>query len=291
MSREQRPGDWAAWMGDGGAAASASVPGTDGEPAVASPADPPSASPAAPPPASPAAPPSASPAASGDDDLEHQLLEGDEDYRRSPRREATRQRVLDAAREVFADQGVMGATVEAICERAGFTRGAFYSNFADKDDVIDALVEREQNRLLEHLEAIFGDVGRQIATAPDLHEVLAGIIDRVMRAVPMDRELSLVQAELETFAIRRPELAGRFLAINRRFRARISGFIADAMTANGRELLVDPLMLTDALIGISQRSGRRAMLDGHEDPNELARVIMPGLLLTFSRPVEATPAS
>jgi len=271
MSREQRPGDWAAWMGSG-----SSVPAH-----APLPEEPPDTHPAG------AADAAAEPVAPLPEEV---TGDGTPDALRSPRREATRQRVLDAAREVFAEQGVVGATVEAICERAGFTRGAFYSNFADKDDVIDALVEREQNRLLDHLDAIFGDVGRQIADAPDLHEALAAIIDRVMRAVPMDREISLVQAELENFAIRRPDLAGRFLAINRRFRARIAGFIADAMTANGRELLVDPEMLTEALIGISQRSCRRAILDGHEDPNELARLIMPGLLLSFSRPVGVAPA-
>jgi len=47
----------------------------------------------------------------------------------SRRREATRQKLLDAAGLVFAEEGLDAASVEAICERAGFTRGAFYSNF------------------------------------------------------------------------------------------------------------------------------------------------------------------
>jgi AcrR family transcriptional regulator len=198
----------------------------------------------------------------------------------------TRQRVLDAAREVFAERGVIGGTVEDICERAGFTRGAFYSNFADKDDVIDALVEREQNRLLDHLDVTFGDIERDLAAAPDLAAVLGPIIERILRAVPYDRELSLVQAELENFAIRRPDLAGRFVAINLRFRQRTAAFIEAAVRRNGRELLVDALLLTDAIIAVTQRSVRRALTDGpHADPNELASAILPGLLLAFSRPV------
>src|SRR5512139_646545 len=79
----------------------------------------------------------------------------DETHARSARREVTRQRVLDAAREVFAERGVIGGTVEDICEAAGFTRGAFYSNFADKADVVRALLAREHGRLLEHLDATF----------------------------------------------------------------------------------------------------------------------------------------
>ena len=49
------------------------------------------------------------------------------------RRQATRERLLDAAFEVFAEQGVHASTVEQIAERAGFTRGAFYSNFTTKE--------------------------------------------------------------------------------------------------------------------------------------------------------------
>ncbi len=192
--------------------------------------------------------------------------------------------MLDAAREVFAERGVIGGTVEDICERAGFTRGAFYSNFADKDDVIDALVEREQNRLLDGVDATFADIEGEIAAAADLATALQAIIGRILRAVPIDRELSLIQAELETFAIRRPDLAGRFVASNERFRQRITAFISDAMRRHGRELLVEPSILTDAIIGITQRSVRRALLDGGDaDPNELAAAILPGLLLAFSR--------
>ena len=68
---------------------------------------------------------------------------------RSARREATRQRILDAARVVFAEKGVFGASIEDICEQAGFTRGAVYSNFADKDDILRAVIEREHQALLD----------------------------------------------------------------------------------------------------------------------------------------------
>ena len=44
-------------------------------------------------------------------------------------RENTKARLLEAAAQVFAEAGLDGASVEAVCERAGFTRGAVYSNF------------------------------------------------------------------------------------------------------------------------------------------------------------------
>jgi AcrR family transcriptional regulator len=210
------------------------------------------------------------------------------DAHRSPRREATRQRILDAAREVFAERGVIGGSVEDICERAGFTRGAFYSNFNDKDDVLDALVEREHTRLLAHLDATFIEVDREVEEADSLEAVLSGMVDRILRSIPVDRQLSLIQTELEIFAIRRPEHAGRFLETNNRFRERIGALIDEAMRRYGRELLVDPSVITDAIVAIAERSVRRALLAGGDaDPDAMASEVLPGLLLALSRPVEA----
>ncbi|MDN5804236.1 MAG: TetR/AcrR family transcriptional regulator, partial [Microlunatus sp.] len=55
------------------------------------------------------------------------------------RRAQTRERLMAAARTVFADRGVEGASVEEICEAAGFSRGAFYSNFGDRSDLVLAM--------------------------------------------------------------------------------------------------------------------------------------------------------
>ena len=54
----------------------------------------------------------------------------------------TRQRLLDAAAEVFAERGYEGATLADIARRAGFTTGAIYSRFRDKAELLLAVVER-----------------------------------------------------------------------------------------------------------------------------------------------------
>lgn len=60
----------------------------------------------------------------------------------SARRARTRERLLTAAVAVFAERGINAASVEEICEAADFSRGAFYSNFADKSDLVLALLDR-----------------------------------------------------------------------------------------------------------------------------------------------------
>jgi len=93
----------------------------------------------------------------------------------SARRRATRERVLEAASEVFAERGFHGATVEDICERAGFTRGAFYSNFSSKDDLVLELSRRHAEDLVERIRRASK---REHASAEDvLRDVLTAMAD------------------------------------------------------------------------------------------------------------------
>src|SRR5271168_4467543 len=62
---------------------------------------------------------------------------------REQSRANTRDRLLAAARSVFARSGFHGASVEEIASEAGFSTGALYSNFTGKEDLFLVLMERE----------------------------------------------------------------------------------------------------------------------------------------------------
>jgi AcrR family transcriptional regulator len=202
------------------------------------------------------------------------------------RREVTRERILDAARDVFAERGVYGGSVEEICARAGFTRGAFYSNFADKDDVLRALISREHARLLEHIDASFGLVDETAASLNgDPRPAIARLADVILRSVPADRLFSLIQEELEIHAVRDPEVARVFLEADARFRSRVADYLVRALSRFGRELAVPPDEATDTVIAIVERSSRRALLAGPDaDPNAMATTILPLVMVALSRP-------
>jgi AcrR family transcriptional regulator len=68
---------------------------------------------------------------------------------RSENRHLTRERLLDAAADVFNRLGFHGASLEAVAEAAGYTKGAVYSNFATKGDLFIALNRRHAARRLE----------------------------------------------------------------------------------------------------------------------------------------------
>jgi AcrR family transcriptional regulator len=61
--------------------------------------------------------------------------------RTRPTRDDTREKLFEAAARVFEEQGAGGASIETIAAAAGFTRGAFYSNFKSKNELIIAMLE------------------------------------------------------------------------------------------------------------------------------------------------------
>lgn len=91
---------------------------------------------------------------------------------RAERQAQTRQELLEAAARVFVRRGFQGSSVEEISAEAGYTRGAFYSNFKSKDEVLvevlrDQVYTRYNNMVQEGLQDL-----RRLPTLHDLGEIL-----------------------------------------------------------------------------------------------------------------------
>lgn len=69
------------------------------------------------------------------------------------RRQQTRDYLLEAAARVFAERGFHGASLDEVAAAAGFTKGAVYSNFKNKEDLFLALLEANQQREMDALHA------------------------------------------------------------------------------------------------------------------------------------------
>jgi AcrR family transcriptional regulator len=91
------------------------------------------------------------------------------------RRAMTRQYLLDAAEIVFAREGFHGATLDEVAAAAGFTKGAVYSNFKNKDDLflelIDDRIEKQFAVVSEVLEGVPHEAAQQL---PRVSELLQG---------------------------------------------------------------------------------------------------------------------
>jgi AcrR family transcriptional regulator len=76
---------------------------------------------------------------------------------REDSREQTTQRLLEAAQRLIAKRGLSAASVEDIAGAAGYTRGAFYSNFASKDDLFIELLRRDHQEATKELLGLIND--------------------------------------------------------------------------------------------------------------------------------------
>ena len=73
--------------------------------------------------------------------------------RSRPRGEVRRSQILDAAAQVFLENGYGGATIDLVIERAGASKATVYSFFGGKDGLFAAIVEERAERIL----SAFGD--------------------------------------------------------------------------------------------------------------------------------------
>lgn len=69
----------------------------------------------------------------------------------SAERDEIRSALIDAAGQVFAEQGYSGARVQSIAERAGLTTGAIYNRFSGKSELLLEALDRHTNQLLEDM--------------------------------------------------------------------------------------------------------------------------------------------
>lgn len=179
----------------------------------------------------------------------------------SPRRERTRERLLDAAYGLFAEHGINGTSIEAVCEAAGFTRGAFYSNFETKESLFLALTEREIRMRMRSLEAAVEhlpeDPVRDGVIAP---EAIATIVAAVMADPRDERRWCLMNAELELLALRDPQVAERFADQEESFRAELADILTRVLTSVGMRFAIDAVAATRVLISAYTCAARDAFL-------------------------------
>jgi AcrR family transcriptional regulator len=140
-----------------------------------------------------------------------------------------RDRVLAAGRAVFAEVGYQKATLDAIAGRAGFSKGAVYSNFASKDDLFLALLQHEVAELRDTL-AVALDEG---SLEDDLRLLATTVLGWAR-----DGRAQLVFAEFRAHAAHDPALARRTAAVRQALVESTAGQLAAVVAARGGRLKV-----------------------------------------------------
>ncbi|MEU5364108.1 TetR/AcrR family transcriptional regulator [Streptomyces sp. NPDC005925] len=161
---------------------------------------------------------------------------GRETGRVTKRRVRTRARLLDAAFAVFSAKGFGRVSIEEVCEAAGYSRGAFYSNFTTLDELFFALYRQRADLIAE-----------QVARALAVDGADPGVpasVDRVTEALLLDVDWLLVKTDFLVHAARDPDVARTLLEHRERLRRAIAGRLA--RTAAGPGPMDLPAVLGDA---------------------------------------------
>lgn len=181
---------------------------------------------------------------------------------RGESRARTRALLIDAAAKVFAERGFTGASVEEITSRAGFSRGAFYSNFATKDDLFLAVLDA-------HIETEVAAVTRTLATEPTPEAFFEFLRSRAIRRAREGREWSLLWAEFWLHVVRHPELAPKLAARQRAARSAIAGVIDSQCTQLGIELPLPATDLASIMLAVDDGLALQEHLDPTAVPEDL----------------------
>ncbi|WP_231114824.1 TetR/AcrR family transcriptional regulator [Lentzea aerocolonigenes] len=176
------------------------------------------------------------------------------------RRIETRQRLLESALAVFAEEGFGRSTVEQVCARAGYSRGAFYSNFETLDELFLAVWEQRSAELISRMREAFEDFRHDAAA--DVDDVVA----HLLRAVPMDEEWFRVSAEFTAHALRYPELRQVIVERERAIAASTAPFLLAALAGIGRTA-PDPGALGQALVAVHDGTALQCLSEpGNPEP-------------------------
>lgn len=188
-----------------------------------------------------------------------------------PTRAQTRQRLLKAAGEVFAQRGYDRASLDDVATAAGLTKGAVYSSFAGKDDLFYALM---RERIDERLALVTEAVERQ-ATVRDITRDAGSGLAQLMSS---QRDWHLLFIEFWARAVRDPKLHDEFARERRSVRGLIAQFL-EALAIEAEVNLPAPAeQLAVAVLALSNGIAIEHLADPDTaDPSTLGVAL--GLLL------------
>ncbi len=200
---------------------------------------------------------------------------------REQSRAQTREKLLAAAREVFARSGFHGASVEEIASEAGYSTGALYSNFDGKEDLFLVLMEREISEQASEISAA-------VRERPTVAERATGGARQWMTMIEREPEALLLFTEFWAYGVRdesvRREVAAQFA----RVRELLTSLIGEGMREFDLELAMPAEQLAVTIDALADGIARQKLADPEAVPDDLMGRVLSLLLEAVTRPAGGT---
>ncbi|CAB3782047.1 hypothetical protein LMG28614_01355 [Paraburkholderia ultramafica] len=187
---------------------------------------------------------------------------------REQSKDQTRERLLDAAQAIFMKKGFVAASVEDIAAAAGYTRGAFYSNFRSKSELFLELLRRDHETMQAGLQAIF-------ASAASREEMEARVL-RYYSNLHRENKCFLLWVEAKLLAVRDGRFRLRFNAFMQEKLEQMSAYIREFSARVGTPMLMEPESLAIGLMGLCDGVQFFYTVDPQNVPTERAEAVLAG---------------
>ena len=179
----------------------------------------------------------------------------------STRRMHTRTTLVEAGVLVFAVKGIAGASIEEICEAGGLTRGAFYSNFSSRDDLVLATIELRTAETLDRLDLTIQRWKERLGSrvVEDIGALLTTFIEETFNEKRQTVAETIAEQEIELYCLRVPQLYARYQELDARRLERLSALVATALDIVGARTRIPLENLLTVLISIYLQTALQAL--------------------------------
>ncbi|MEA3117430.1 MAG: hypothetical protein QOI13_700 [Paraburkholderia sp.] len=191
---------------------------------------------------------------------------------REESRDQTRERLIEAARTMFIKKGFVATSVEDIAAAAGYTRGAFYSNFGGKADLLIELLRRDHERMQADFQSIMEEGG----TRKEMETRAVEYYSRLFR----NEESFPIWVEAKLLASRDAKFRVRFNAFRNEKLDQIAAYIRAFSARVGTPLPLPAQTLALGLVSLCDGVQFFRMCDPQQVTEEVTETVLAGF---FSR--------
>ena len=200
---------------------------------------------------------------------------------RAKSQQQTRDALLQAGAALIAQNGFAGASVRDIAARAGFTQGAFYSNFQSKDELVFAIMRRLFQHAYDSISMFSKDTSK--STGEMVAEASAWLQD-----ICGSDEKAQLEAEISLHAMRDAKFAESYFALLEEHSEKMTKIVEEIAKARNMELCAPVDQIAKGMIAMAR--GLKLMMP-HNDPKTVIETLAIFLDATMQSCSAGTPAA
>jgi AcrR family transcriptional regulator len=182
---------------------------------------------------------------------------------RAEQQAATRERLLSAAEEAFSRLGYGGASADMIAAEAGYSKGAFYSNFPNKEAILLELLRRYSDRDMAELERLVG------LEPNDLRAAVTAWLNTAF----VNSDCPELAIELQLHARRSPDFANEYYELQRKQIDALAQILRDYFEKLSVALPIDARDLAASMMALANGIRLQQPTDQSSEPSSAGQVV------------------